>query len=116
MITQALTTPKRSLREVAELGAVYRQINSSVGEFATNTLIADSKALASGSAADDSTYTSEQRTLRRLAQRRDQLASLMKVTLARAARGVSPHHGEVRFEVLAGRALLRQAARLASHP
>jgi hypothetical protein len=115
VISQALTKPKHSLREVAGLGALYRQLNSSVGEFATNTLVADSKALASGSASDDSTYTTEQHALRTMARERDLLAGFMKVTLARAARGIAPHHHEVQFEEFAARALLRQAARLAAH-
>src|SRR4051794_28049112 len=39
VITQALTSPNTTLGQVAEVGSLYRQINSSVGEFATNTLI-----------------------------------------------------------------------------
>jgi hypothetical protein len=115
VISQALTAPGSSLGKVALLGALYRQINSSVGPFATDTLIADSKALASGSASDDSTYTTEQRTLRTMADHRDRVAALMKVTLARAARGIAPGHGELQSELSQGRALLKQAAQLASH-
>jgi hypothetical protein len=50
-----------------------------------------------------------------MARERDLLAGFMKVTLARAARGIAPHHHEVQFEEFAARALLRQAARLAAH-
>jgi hypothetical protein len=115
VITQALSRPTRSLRAVAGLGALYRQLNSSVGEFATDTLLADSTALASGSATDDSTYTTEQHALLRLARSRDLLAASMKVTLSRAARGIAPHRFEVQLERFAARALLRQAAQLAAH-
>jgi hypothetical protein len=115
VISQALTHPSSSLSKVAELGVVYRQLNSSVGAFATDTLIADSKALASGSAAHDSTYTTEQRTLRSMADHRDRVATLMKATLARAAAGTTPRHGEMQSELAQGRALLRQAAQLAAH-
>src|SRR4029077_5744306 len=115
-ITQALTSPCRSLRNVTELGALYRKVNSSVGEFATDTLLADSAALASGSAAHDSTYKREQRALRSLADHRDRVAASMKVTLARAARGIPPRHGELQSEMSQGKALLKQAAHLAAHP
>ena len=115
VITQALAAPSSTLSHVAELGALYRQINSSVGEFATDTLIADSKALASGSASHDSAYRAEQKALLSLADHRDRVAALMKATLARAANGVAPRHGELQSEMAQGRALLKQAAQLAAH-
>lgn len=114
VISQALTDPSSTLSKVAELGALYRQLNSSVGAFATDTLVADSHALASGSASDDSTYTTEQRALRTMADHRDRVAGLMKVTLARAAQGIAPGHGELQAELSQGRALLKQAAQLAA--
>jgi len=40
----------------AALAAAYQQVNSSVGAFGTDTLLASSRALASGSASDDSAY------------------------------------------------------------
>ncbi len=115
VITQALTSPTGALAQVAELGELYQQINSSVGEFATDTLIADSKALASGSASDDSRYADEQRTLAEMAAHRDRVATLMKATLARAAMGIVPGHGEMQSEMAQARALLKQAAQLAAH-
>jgi hypothetical protein len=49
----------RAHREtLIRLGDVYKQLNASFGSFAMDTLKASTKALASGSAADDSTYTS----------------------------------------------------------
>ena len=115
VITAALTNPNRALSQIADLGAVYQQINSSVGEFATDTLIADSKALASGSASSDSTYTTEQTALADMADHRDKVATLMKATLARAAMGIAPGHGELQSELSQGKALLKQAAQLAAH-
>jgi hypothetical protein len=115
VITQALAAPSTPLSRVVTLGALYRQINSSVGRFATATLLADTHALASGSASRDSTYRREQKALRSMADHRDRVAGLMKATLARAARGVAPGHGELRSELSQGRALLKQAAHLASH-
>ena len=64
VIMQALAAPSQSLGRVAQLGALYRQLNSSVGAFATDTLLADTHALASGSASHDSTYRTEQPTHR----------------------------------------------------
>ena len=115
VISQALSSPSSSLSGTAELAKVYQQINSSVGAFATDTLIADSKALASGSASDDSTYTTEQTALATMADHRDKLAALMKATLARAAAGIAPANGELQSELSQGNALLKQAAQLAAH-
>jgi hypothetical protein len=69
VITQALSSVPARARRDGELGEGYDQINSSVGQFATDTLIADSKALASGSASDDSAYAAEQETLQRARRR-----------------------------------------------
>ncbi|HJQ41566.1 MAG TPA: hypothetical protein VJ831_00645 [Jatrophihabitantaceae bacterium] len=115
VISQALASPGAVLNGTAELAAAYQQINSSVGAFATDTLIADSNALASGSSSDDSRYANEQLTLSSLAAHRDQLAALMKATLARAAQGMAPGHGELTSELAQARALLRQAANLRAH-
>jgi hypothetical protein len=114
VITQALADPSGALGQVGELGAVYRQLNSSVGEFATDTLVADSAALASGSASDDTRYADEQAALALLADHRDRVAALMKATLARAAQGAAPGRGELQSELAQGRALLKQAATLAA--
>ncbi|MDT4919764.1 MAG: hypothetical protein QOI15_666 [Pseudonocardiales bacterium] len=112
VISQALTHPNGALAKVTELATLYRQLNSSVGAFATNTLIADSKALASGSAADDTRYADEQKALALLAAHRDRVVTLMKATLARAAVGRAPGHGELQSQLAQGRALLKQSAQL----
>ena len=87
----------------------------SVGAFATDTLIADTKALASGSASDDSAYVTEQTALLSMVNHRDQVATLMKATLARAAMGIAPGHGELQSELAQCKALLKQAAQLRAH-
>jgi hypothetical protein len=115
VISQALANPNSVLGQVSEVGALYRQINSSVGAFATDTLIADSAALASGSASDDTRYTTEQATLADLADHRDKVATQMKATLARAALGIAPSRGEVQSEASQATALLRQAGNLRAH-
>ncbi|MGW5123541.1 hypothetical protein ACWEQ7_05630 [Streptomyces sp. NPDC004069] len=73
-----------SPKQFDQLVAAYRQLNSSVGAFATDTLIADTAALADGSSADDSTFTKTQSTLTRLADERDALAQEIKVALNEA--------------------------------
>src|SRR3954447_5049158 len=81
VITEALSRASRALAATADLARGYAQINSSVGEFATDTLLADTKALASGAGSDDSSYRAEQRRLRHLADDRDRAAARIKRTL-----------------------------------
>jgi hypothetical protein len=90
VISQALRRPSKALRRTEALAAAYQQLNSSVGEFATNTLIADSAALASGSATNDSAFRHEQRALLVLATARDRVAAKMKAVLRNAAAGRRP--------------------------
>jgi hypothetical protein len=114
VISQALSRVPFSLAATSRLAKGYAQINSSVGEFATDTLIADSKALASGSASDDSAYQAEQRALQRLADDRDRAAARIKDMLADAAAGRPPHFGELIGGLLQEEALLFRARRLAA--
>jgi predicted transcriptional regulator len=114
VITQALTTSPRALAATAELAKGYDQINSSVGQFATDTLIADTKALASGSASDDAAYEAEQATLQELADDRDHAAAKIKKTLASAEAGRTPNHGEIQSGLSHVKELLRRARELAS--
>ena len=56
-----MSDPGRSLRGgYTQLARCYKQINASVGQFATDTLIADTAALASGSATNDRRFTRTQ--------------------------------------------------------
>jgi hypothetical protein len=114
VVTQALSSVPSALAATAELAAGYDQINSSVGEFATDTLIADSKALASGSGSDDTAYAGEQATLQTLADDRDAAAAQIKDTLSAAAAGKTPNHGQVTSGLAHVRELLRRAAALAA--
>jgi hypothetical protein len=113
VISQILTHRTGALAETESLAAAYQQLNSSVGAFATDTLIADSAALASGSATDDSAYQREQRRLGELASARDVLAGAMKLQLSRAADGCAPNHGVIALETALAHVLLFQANRLA---
>jgi hypothetical protein len=86
VITELLSHPKEALRStsVAALGACYKQLNSSVGQFGTATLQADTAAIKSTSAGDK-TYTNFVSKLKRLDQKRDQLTSRIKGELENAA-------------------------------
>jgi hypothetical protein len=98
------------------LGTVYKQINAPFADFATNTLVSSTRALASGSSSDDSTYVSIEGQVRSQTERRDALAAQMRTILNRAA-----HRGEFEVEgdrvdrlVAQGQALLRDSAQMAS--
>jgi hypothetical protein len=116
VIAQALSSPTSSLGAVAALAAGYDQINSSVGQFATDTLIAESKALASGSATDDTAYSAEQATLTDLANDRDAAAAKIKDVLSNAATGQVPSHGAVVSGLAHVKELLNRAHKLAATP
>jgi predicted transcriptional regulator len=94
VISQILARPSEALQKARALAEVYRQLNSSVGEFGTDTLIASTAALRSGSASDDSTFTRIESALTDLANRRDALAAQIKDVLANAdaGHGVSTAH------------------------
>jgi hypothetical protein len=114
VITQALSSVPAALAATADLAKGYTQINSSVGQFATDTLIADTKALASGSAAGDGAYTSEQLQLKELADDRDAAATTIKKVLAASAAGQMPNHGQVVSGQAHVKELLARAQKLAT--
>jgi len=108
----------RSLREhkgeLERLGAVYKQVNASFGRFAKHVLKASTDALASGSASDDSAYTSIQARIQGLTAQRDALATQMKATLNAAAFGGQPIDSRSAEKMIdQGEELIEQARRLA---
>jgi hypothetical protein len=113
VITQALASVPPALAATADLAAGYDQIESSVGQFGTDTLIADTKALASGSSSDDSAYATEQSTLQTLANDRDTAVAKIKNVLTDAAAGHAPSNGQVTSGLANVRELLRRAEALA---
>ena len=88
VITQILSHPNAALSApgVADLGACYKQLNSSVGEFGTDTLQAATKAIESTSPGD-SKYLGTDAALRQLELGRDHLALRIKGELEAAAFG-----------------------------
>jgi len=86
VITQILSHANSALRpaEVTTLGECYKQLNSSVGEFGTDTLAADTAAIDSTST-NDGTYLHMDQVLRGMDYARDALASQIKGQLEAAA-------------------------------
>jgi hypothetical protein len=113
VVAAALDAVPSTLAGVNGLAGLYQQLNSSVGSFATATLIAESRALASGSTTDDRQYAATESALLDLANHRDRVAGQMKVVLAAAAAGKAPSHGTLTSLTAQGTALLRQAQHLA---
>ena len=115
VITQILTDPNHALSQpgVALLGACYKQLNSSVGQFGTDTLIASTAGIESNSAGD-ATYSHVEHALRVLDVARDRLAGVIKGELEAAAFGNAEIHGAVGQTAACG-ALIAAAHALASH-
>ena len=63
------------------LGTTYKQLNASFGQFSMSLLKVSTRALASGSATDDSTYTSLEAQISDLTAQRDTLATQIKAVL-----------------------------------
>jgi hypothetical protein len=114
VITEVLAAPDRALRPAAvtALGACYKQLNSSVGQFGTATLQAATKAIESNSAGD-STYSRTDRALSALEQARDHLAGAVKTELSAAAFGNRPVPA-AGLQTAACRAIITTAQRLAA--
>jgi hypothetical protein len=87
VLTEILTDPNDAIAgsNYTDLAACYKQLNAGVGELATNTLIADTRALKSGSGGGDGLFTSTQTRLRKLLAQRDALATRIKDGLFQAA-------------------------------
>jgi hypothetical protein len=86
VITALLAHPNHALRnpETQRLGACYKQLDSSVGQFGAATLTASTKAVESTSA-NDSTYTAVDKALLGLEKARDALAGKLKAEFQAAA-------------------------------
>ena len=113
VISQILTAPDSALSApgVAELGACYKQLNSSVGQFGAYTLAASTKAVESATASD-AEYRAINVGLSALERARDALALRIKGQLEAAAFGNTP----VQFvpgELAACGILIRSAQKLA---
>ncbi|HET9782138.1 MAG TPA: hypothetical protein VFR33_10195 [Candidatus Dormibacteraeota bacterium] len=111
VITQILSGGNLSSPRLVALSTCYRQLNSSVGQFGTATLQADTAAIESSSN-DDATYTSTVTRLAALESRRDALAQRIKNALNGAAfdRATVPDAGGLNASC---NAFIDQAVRMA---
>jgi len=116
VITQILDTVPTALRPapVQHLSSCYKQVNSSVGDFGTDTLQAATAAIESTSAGDR-TYRATMAALSKLEQVRDHLTQSVKDELFAAEtddQAIAPPVAEAQLGMC--KVLLSAAARLAS--
>jgi hypothetical protein len=106
----------RQHRETLErLGTVYKQLTAPFGEFGHDTLAASTRAVASGSATDDSRYASVESRIESLTAVRDAVAAEMRAALNTAAFGSDKlDNNRLKLLTTEGTALIAQASLLAS--
>ncbi len=117
-----ITSPRalpRSLRDnallVGALGASYKQILGSTGQFAQDTLAMSTRGLRSGSAGNDRTYQAAEATLTWLDNWRDRLADQMSSQLLGAAfHGTPINRRQTALQIAQAKVLLAVARRSAS--
>ena len=98
---------------VRQLGEVYKQLNAPFGAFAVNILAASTKAIKSGSPADDSTYTTLEGEIESLTGQRDALASQIRAALNAAAAGEAAlNEDQAKAWINQAKSLIDQAAAL----
>jgi hypothetical protein len=83
-VPQSLRAHRETLRR---LGEVYKQLNAPFGEFAADVLVASTRAIKSGTSANDSTYTALENQIATLTGSRDALATQIRNALDSAAFG-----------------------------
>ena len=86
VLVEDLTNPpdKSGQPKYQRLAVCYKQLNSSVGQFGTDLLLADTAALKTGSSTDDSAYESVLGQIKSLGAARDALATKIKNDLWQA--------------------------------
>jgi hypothetical protein len=117
VITQIVSHPDAALRPAAvtALGACYKQLNSSVGDFGTDTLEAATKAVQSHTAKDQ-LYKETDQALTGLDLVRDRLAEQIKGELEAAAfRGTPIPAQQVQAQTFGCRLVIGAAALLNRH-
>jgi hypothetical protein len=115
VVTEILTDPNRALAApgVTSLGACYKQLNSSVGQFGNFTLQASTAAVES-STAGDLEFRTVNNALTGLERARDALALHIKGELEAAAFGNQPVIG-AHGQTIACQAIIRAAGLLPQH-
>jgi hypothetical protein len=112
VISEVLSQPGKTLAtpSVQALGQCYKQLNSSVGEFGTSTLIASTAALQSTSL-EDRVYTKTEHALSELNKKRDKAAGRIKQSLEDAEFAGTPLH-DAKGLLATCTGLIRQAENL----
>ena len=111
-VPQTLRAHRETLRR---LGEVYKQLNAPFGDFAMDTLAASTRAIESGSASDDSTYTDLEGQIGVLTTQRDTLATQIRAALNAAASGdAAVNEQQAKAWISQAEDLLAQAAALGS--
>jgi hypothetical protein len=115
VITQVLSDPNRALRDpqVTRLGEIYKQLNSSVGEFGAYTLTASTNAIESTTPGDVE-FTVVNHALAGLDRQRDALANAIKTELYSAENWGTPIVG-AGAQVAAAKFIIAEAKELAAH-
>jgi hypothetical protein len=119
VLTEALDpsvlAPALDTRTALDLGTAYKQINAPFGGFSQDLLIASTRALSSGSPADDSTYLGIEDKIASLTSRRDWLAGAIRTALDRASfRGEALNELQAAFWITEAHRLLDAARTLAA--
>ena len=117
LATSKLSSQFRANRDtVVKLRNVYKQISAPFGPFAHDTLVASTHAIASGSATDDSHYTSVENSIASLTAQRDALEAQMRTAINNATFGGGPVPSKDQAKNMAAQArqLLQQASALAT--
>jgi hypothetical protein len=111
-VPQSLRAHRETLRL---LGEVYKQVNAPFGSFGKDALIASTRAIKSGSAANDALYAWLEGRIDALTTRRDGLASQMKSMLDAAAfNGQAINEQQAKRLIAQGGLLLVEARLLAA--
>ena len=118
VLTEIMTNPPASTQSSTflPLAACYKQLNSSVGQFGSDTLAADTQALESGSSTNDSNYATFSSELSSLGSQRDALATTVKDELFNAEFNNTPLPASASNDLTQCTNLLAQAAALVGNP
>jgi hypothetical protein len=118
VLAEDLSGPSGSLGNADQLrlAQLYKQLNSSVGQFGTDTLIADTAAIRSGTATGDAAYQAFVKGLGDLATLRDIVATAAKTELDQAAHGAPAGTATMAALTAASELVLGVADTLAAHP
>jgi len=110
-LPQSLRAHQETLRRLAE---IYKEINAPLNQLGLDSLVISTKAVESGNAADDSTYTNLENQLAQFTTTRDNLASQMIAMLEGAAfNGHAINEGAAKQLISQAQQLLEQVHHLA---